>query len=168
MARTQGIPARTVGGYYYKSARIDYINWGSNVTNSTINHKFVQVYLNGKWIVIDPVADSYQEYLEETDTYTENLPDLDEKYKLICEQCDKTMKEFNEIMFGSPPKKNKVIIVRSIKDYDYSAYRKDIDVLNDYLNKGWTIVNHESDEFVHTYILGMPLKWLKEGDVNDE
>lgn len=94
--------------------------------------------------------------------------DLDEKYKLICEQCDKTMKEFNEIMFGSPPKRNKVIIVRSIKDYDYSAYRKDIDVLNDYLNKGWTIVNHESDEFVHTYILGMPLKWLKEGDVNDE
>ena len=94
--------------------------------------------------------------------------DLDEKYKLICEQCDKTMKEFNEIMFGSPPKRNKVIIVRSIKDYDYSAYRKDIDALNDYLNKGWTIVNHESDEFVHTYILGMPLKWLKEGDVNDE
>lgn len=94
--------------------------------------------------------------------------DLDEKYKLICEQCDKTMKEFNEIMFGSPALKNKVIIVRSIKDYDYSAYRKDIDALNDYLNKGWTIVNHESDEFVHTYILGMPLKWLKEGDVNDE
>ena len=94
--------------------------------------------------------------------------DLDEKYKLICNKCDKTMKEFNEIMFGSPPKKNKVIIVRSIKDYDYSAYRKDIDALNDYLNKGWTIVNHESDEFVHTYILGMPLKWLKEGDINDE
>ena len=94
--------------------------------------------------------------------------DLDEKYKLICNKCDKTMKEFNEIMFGSPPKKNKVIIVRSIKDYDYSAYRKDIEALNDYLDKGWTIVNHESDEFVHTYILGMPLKWLKEGDVNDE
>ena len=94
--------------------------------------------------------------------------DLDEKYKLICDKCDKTMKEFNEIMFGSPPLKNKVVVVRSIKDYDYSAYRKDIDVLNDYLNKGWSIVNHESDEFVHTYILGMPLKWLKEGDVNDE
>lgn len=94
--------------------------------------------------------------------------DLEEKYKLICDQCDKTIKEFNEIMFGSPPLKNKVIIVRSIKDYDYSAYRKDIDVLNEYLNKGWKIVNHESDEFVHTYILGMPLKWLKEGDMNDE
>ena len=69
---------------------------------------------------------------------------------------------------GGTPIKNKVIIVRSIKDYDYSAYRKDINVLNEYLEKGWSIVNHESDEFVHTYILGMPLKWLKEGDMNDE
>ena len=94
--------------------------------------------------------------------------DLEEKYKLICDKCDKTIKDFNEIMFGSPPLKNKVIIVRSIKDYDYSAYRKDIDSLNEYLDSGWSIVNHESDEFVHTYILGMPLKWLKEGDTNDE
>lgn len=88
----------------------------------------------------------------------------------IFKKCDKTLKEFNEIMFGSPPLKNKVIIVRSIKDYDYSAYRKDIEALNEYLDKGWRIVNHESNEFVHTYILGMPLKWLKEkeGDVNDE
>lgn len=69
---------------------------------------------------------------------------------------------------GGPPLKNKVIIVRSIKDYDYSAYRKDINSLNEYLNQGWSIVNHESDEFVHTYILGMPLKLIKEGDVNDE
>lgn len=88
--------------------------------------------------------------------------DLEEKYKLICEQCDKTIKEFNEIMFGSPPLKNKVIIVRSIKDYDYSAYRKDIDVLNEYLEKGWSIVSHETSDFVHTYILGMPLVWQDE------
>ena len=94
--------------------------------------------------------------------------DLEEKYKLICDKCDKTIKDFNEIMFGSPPLKNKVIIVRSIKDYDYTAYRKDIESLNEYLDKGWSIVNHESNEFVHTYILGIPLKWLKEGDMNDE
>lgn len=94
--------------------------------------------------------------------------DLEEKYKLIYDKCDKTIKDFNEIMFGSPPLKNKVIIVRSIKDYDYSAYRKDIEALNEYLDKGWSIVNHESNEFVHTYILGMPLKWIKEGDMNDE
>ena len=88
----------------------------------------------------------------------------------IFEECDKRLKEFNEIMFGSPPLKNKVVIVRSIKDYDYSAYRKDIDALNEYLKDGWSIVNHETNEFVHTYILGKPLAWSKEngGDDDDE
>lgn len=86
------------------------------------------------------------------------------------DECDKRLKEFNEIMFGSPPLKNKVVIVRSIKDYDYSAYRKDIDALNEYLKDGWSIVNHETNEFVHTYIIGKPLVWCKEkgGDNHDE
>lgn len=88
----------------------------------------------------------------------------------IFEECDKRLKEFNEIMFGSPPLKNKVVIVRSIKDYDYSAYRKDIDALNEYLKDGWSIINHETNEFVYTYILGKPLVWSKEngGDDDDE
>lgn len=88
----------------------------------------------------------------------------------IFEECDKRLNEFNEIMFGSPPLKNKVVVVRGIKDYDYSAYRKDIDALNEYLKEGWSIVNHESNEFVHTYILGKPLVWCKDeiGDNNDE
>lgn len=89
----------------------------------------------------------------------------------IFKKCDKTLQEFNEIMFGSPPLKNKVVVVRGIKDYDYSAYRKDIDALNEYLKDGWSIVNHESNEFVHTYILGKPLAWSKDnemGDNNDE
>ena len=89
----------------------------------------------------------------------------------IFKKCDKTLQEFNEIMFGSPPLKNKVVVVRGIKDYDYSAYRKDIDALNECLKDGWSIVNHESNEFVHTYILGKPLVWFKDnemGDNNDE
>lgn len=86
----------------------------------------------------------------------------------IFEECDKRLKEFNEIMFGSPPLKNKVVIVRSIKDYDYSAYRKDIDTLNEYLKDGWSIVNHETNEFVHTYILGKPLVWSKENGGDDD
>ena len=104
--------------------------------------------------------------------------DIDElQYKLLTyenggvfEECDKRLSEFNEIMFGSPPLKNKVVIVRSIKDYDYSAYRKDIVALNEYLKDGWSIVNHETNEFVHTYILGKPLVWCKEkgGDDDDE
>lgn len=90
----------------------------------------------------------------------------------IFKKCDKTLKEFNEIMFGNPPLKNKVVVVRSIKDYDYTAYRKDIESLNEYLKEGWSIVNHETSDFVHTYILGKPLTWYnkeeKEGDENDE
>ena len=101
--------------------------------------------------------------------------DIDElQYKLltyenggIFEECDKRLKEFNEIMFGSPPLKNKVVIVRNIKDYDYSAYRKDINALNEYLNNGWSIVNHETNEFVHTYILGKPLVWCEEKVVDN-
>lgn len=80
----------------------------------------------------------------------------------IFEECDKRLKEFNEIMFGNPPLKNKVVVVRSIKDYDYTAYRKDIESLNEYLKEGWIIVNHETSDFVHTYILGMPLVWQDE------
>lgn len=75
LARSQGIPARTVGGYYNKNVRINYINWGSNVINSTINHTFVEVYLNGKWIVVDPVADCYNEYLQDTNEYVNNFPE---------------------------------------------------------------------------------------------
>lgn len=88
--------------------------------------------------------------------------DLEEKYKLICDKYDKKIKEFNEIMFGNPPLKNKVVVVRSIKDYDYTAYRKDIESLNEYLKEGWIIVSHETSDFVHTYILGMPLVWQDE------
>jgi hypothetical protein len=86
----------------------------------------------------------------------------------IFKKCDKTLKEFNEIMFGNPPLKNKVVIVRSIKDYDYTAYRKDIDMLNHYLENGWSIVNHETSDFVHTYILGIPLVWQDEKEDDEK
>lgn len=118
---------------------------------------------------------SYTHVRNENKTLRKDIDEL--QYKLltyenggIFEECDKRLEEFNEIMFGSPPLKNKVVIVRSIKDYDYSAYRKDIDALNEYLKDGWSIVNHETNEFVHTYILGKPLVWCKEkgGDNHDE
>lgn len=86
---------------------------------------------------------------------------------IIFKKCDRTLKKINDIMYGNPPLKNKVVVVRSIKDYDYSAYRKDIDMLNQYLEDGWRIVNHETNEFVHTYILGMPLVWQDEKGCDD-
>ena len=118
---------------------------------------------------------SYEKLRKENSILKKDVDEL--SYKFACleecksniyEKCDNTLKEFNEIMFGSPPLKNKVVVVRGIKDYDYSAYRKDINALNEYLKDGWSIVNHESSEFVHTYILGKPLAWFKESDNNDE
>lgn len=113
------------------------------------------------------LIDNYKYLNKELDSLSYEVYHRD---NVIFKKCDNTLKEFNEIMFGSPPLKNKVIIVRSIKDYDYTAYRKDIDTLNEYLKDGWSIVNHETNEFVHTYILGKPLVWCKEkgGDVDDE
>lgn len=111
------------------------------------------------------LSDNYKYLNKELDSL---IYEVYQRDNAIFKKCDKTLKEFNEIMFGSPPLKNKVVVVRSIKDYDYSAYRKDINTLNEYLNNGWSIVNHETNEFVHTYILGKPLSWCKEGDENDE
>lgn len=112
--------------------------------------------------------DNYKYFNKELDSLSYEVYHRD---NAIFKKCDKTLKEFNEIMFGSPPLKNKVVVVRSIKDYDYTAYRKDIDMLNQYLENGWSVVNHEANEFVHTYILGKPLAWYneeKEGDDDDE
>lgn len=105
------------------------------------------------------LIDNYKYLNKELDSLSYEVYHRD---NAIFKKCDKTLKEFNEIMFGNPPFKNKVVVVRSIKDYDYTAYRKDIESLNEYLKDGWSIVNHETSDFVHTYILGMPLVWQDE------
>lgn len=105
------------------------------------------------------LIDNYKYLNKELDSLSYEVYHRD---NAIFKKCDKTLKEFNEIMFGNPPLKNKVVVVRSIKDYDYTAYRKDIESLNEYLKEGWSIVSHETNEFVHTYILGVPLVWQDE------
>lgn len=105
------------------------------------------------------LIDNYKYLSKELDSLSYEVYHRD---NAIFKKCDKTLKEFNEIMFGNLPLKNKVVVVRSIKDYDYTAYRKDIESLNEYLKEGWSIVNHETSDFVHTYVLGMPLAWQDE------
>lgn len=111
------------------------------------------------------LKDNYKYLNKELDSLSHEVYHRD---NVIFKKCDKTLKEFNEIMFGNPPLKNKVVVVRSIKDYDYTAYRKDIDMLNQYLENGWSIVNHETSDFVHTYILGMPLVWQDEKEDDEK
>lgn len=111
------------------------------------------------------LIDNYKLLNKELDSLSYEVYHCD---NAIFKKCDKTLKEFNEIMFGNPPLKNKVVVVRSIKDYDYTAYRKDIESLNEYLKEGWSIVSHETSDFVHTYILGMPLAWQDEKEEHEK
>lgn len=113
----------------------------------------------------ESLKDNYKYLNKEIDSLSYEVYHRD---NAIFKKCDKTLKEFNEIMFGNSPLKNKVVVVRSIKDYDYTAYRKDIDMLNQYLENGWSIVNHETSDFVHTYILGMPLVWQDEKEDDEK
>lgn len=113
----------------------------------------------------ESLEDNYKYLNKELDSLSYEVYHRD---NAIFKKCDKTLKEFNEIMFGNPPLRNKVVVVRSIKDYDYTAYRKDIDMLNQYLENGWSIVNHETSDFVHTYILGMPLVWQDEKEDDEK
>lgn len=113
----------------------------------------------------ESLKDNYKYLNKELDSLSHEVYHRD---NAIFKKCDKTLKEFNEIMFGNPPLKNKVVVVRSIKDYDYTAYRKDIESLNEYLKEGWSIVNHETSDFVHTYILGMPLVWQYEKEDDEK
>lgn len=113
----------------------------------------------------ESLEDNYKYLNKELDSLSYEVYHRD---NAIFKKCDKTLKEFNEIMFGNPPLRNKVVVVRSIKDYDYTAYRKDIDMLNQYLENGWSIVNYETSDFVHTYILGMPLVWQDEKEDDEK
>ncbi len=80
LSRSQGIPARTVGGYYYQSADQNYTSWGSNVKSNNINQIFVEVYVNGKWIVVDPASDCYNVYNSVNDEYITSEGSDNHKY----------------------------------------------------------------------------------------
>lgn len=79
--------------------------------------------------------------------------------KLLEEKQQECIDNLNELLFGNPPLKNKIIIVRNIKEYDYAAYKKDMEIVSQYLNEGWIIVNVNKNEFTSEYTLGYPLQY---------
>ncbi len=81
LARNAGMPARAVSGYYNTSYRTktheDWVkteldpNTGeeiviskTNPAENTLSHAWVLVYVDGRWIIIDANADSYNSYAE--------------------------------------------------------------------------------------------------------
>lgn len=69
LARTQDIPARIIEGYYNREIKNGQNYWVTSVKENEINHYWTQIYINGKWIIADPFADSNNIYNEEEKTY---------------------------------------------------------------------------------------------------
>lgn len=70
LLRLENIPARMVEGYYDKNLPEN--TNPLNLTKSNINHKWVEVYLNGNWISLDPTLDINKKYNDQTNEYIEN------------------------------------------------------------------------------------------------
>lgn len=68
-ARTQGVSSRMVEGYFNDSEE-----WES-ISQNDINRKWVQLYIEKGWVMIDPLSDSFKTYDEETDNYIDQTPE---------------------------------------------------------------------------------------------
>ena len=64
--RSEGIPARSVGGFYNKDSSIEE---SFDVDSDDSNWTFVEIYLNGKWMVFDPMADTGNYYDSDSSLY---------------------------------------------------------------------------------------------------
>ncbi len=66
LVRSEGIPARSVGGFYNKDSSIDD---SFDVDSGDSNWTFVEIYLNSKWMVFDPMADTGNYYDSASSSY---------------------------------------------------------------------------------------------------
>lgn len=66
LVRSEGIPARSVGGFYNKDSSIEE---SFDVDSDDSNWTFVEIYLNGKWMVFDPMADTGNYYDSDSSLY---------------------------------------------------------------------------------------------------
>ena len=68
LARNEGIPARSLSGYYNTTDGARTFSsdsnkkWSKNPNENTLSHAWVTAFVDNKWIVIDANADSYNAY----------------------------------------------------------------------------------------------------------
>lgn len=125
---------------------------------------FVVLYLIIKWQknkLIKKLDNNYKNTLDYINCELNKIDynKLEYYQKLLEEKQQECIDNLNELLFGDPPLKNKIIIVRNIKEYDYTAYKKDMEIVSQYLDEGWTIVNVNKNEFTNEYTLGYPLQY---------
>ncbi len=96
--RSQGIPARVVEGYYNDEMSA-LGTWNVSVSDNTINHVWVEAFVDNKWIMLDPMADCDNFYSPETGEFE------DGNTLSISEYFDPTVMELSKtnIAFRSYP-----------------------------------------------------------------
>ena len=129
LARAQGIPSRLVYGH---RAAVPSHDW---ITESNINvrdHWWVEAYVDGRWIFIDPTVGTTNKYNSSTDKWTTtgltNYTYFDPTEEQIAT---------SHLYFNIYP------------DYRYGYYIEndyEINTLREFLN-GWTEVDPESDDY---------------------
>lgn len=86
-ARIENIPARIVEGYYDES--LPQKETPLYLTKSNANHKWVEVYLYGSWISLDPTSDCNNRYSDTTNEYIQ-VPSSNVYYSPSLNQLSKT------------------------------------------------------------------------------
>lgn len=95
----------------------------------------------------------------------ERLVNLEARINASKEDLKELIDKTNDVYFKNLPLQNKIVNVRSIKAYDYTSYLKDIEVLNGELEKGWSIISIDRDDFIYAFRLGFPLKGVEENEI---
>lgn len=70
LARAQGIPARIVNGHHVGLGADRYYNWSNEKNLQKIDHWWAEVYVNNRWIVVDPTAGSGNRWNRSTGKWT--------------------------------------------------------------------------------------------------
>lgn len=70
LARAQGIPARIVNGHHVGLSAEKYYNWSNEPNISKVDHWWAEVYVNGRWIVVDPTPGNGNRWNSKTNQWT--------------------------------------------------------------------------------------------------
>ena len=72
LARAEGIPARMINGHHVGLGTDRYNNWSTEPNVDEVDHWWAELYVNGKWIVVDPTAGSANRWNSTTNKWTYN------------------------------------------------------------------------------------------------
>lgn len=70
LCRAEGIPARIVNGHHVGMTSSKYNNWSTEKSISQVDHWWAEVYVDGRWITVDPTPANGNRWNRSTNTWT--------------------------------------------------------------------------------------------------